>query len=571
MEKSPLPRLSHSVILVVIAVFALSCQGMHQSGAVSSNGDSASFNGVLMWKGNSSGNGLYAGETTLAPTNVNVNQFGRLGSFQADGVIMAQPLYVSDVDLADGTKHDVVIIATEHDSVYAIDARNPGAGSIWERHYVDASSGITTMVDSFGGRTTLGGEVGITGTPFIDPTSGVLYFVTAIARNGVPEQWLRAVDVRTGKDFGPGSVQVTASVPGDGKGSVNGQIAFDPTNQNQRPGLTEVNGQILVAWGSFSDWGIYHGWLMAFDPSTLQQTAVFNPTTQAQSTDAASGPSDYGGGGAFWQGGAAPSIDEAGNIYLNAADGSFNADQGGKNYGDTLLKLKLSGNSFQVVDSFTPSNAACIDLHDLELGSGGVALLPTDFTNGRKLAAVYSKEGRLFVVDTDTLGQFNAGGDNQIAQEFMIGANTCSDAITSDVAEGPTWNRLYGNASYWNGNLYAGAANTQLKQYQFQNGLLNPTPVGTSASSYGLRGGNTVVSANGNQGGIVWAYEKASTGQGILHAYDATDISKELWNSNMNGGRDGMGTGIGFATPVVANGHVLAAADTVLEIYGAIQ
>jgi hypothetical protein len=187
------------------------------------------------------------------------------------------------------------------------------------------------------------------------------------------------------------------------------------------------------------------------------------------------------------------------------------------------------------------------------------------------LAAAYSKEGRFFLVNTDTLGQFNAGGDNQIPQEFMIGANTCSDAITSDVAEGPTWNRLYGNPSYWNGNLYAAASNTQLKQYQFQNGLLNPTPEASSPSSYGLRGGNTVVSANGTQNGIVWANEKSVTGQGILHAYDATDVSNELWNSNMNGGRDGMGTGIGFATPVVADGRVLAASDNMLEIYGLLQ
>jgi hypothetical protein len=387
----------------------------------------------------------------------------------------------------------------------------------------------------------------------------------------VPEQWLRALDVRTGKDFGPGSVQITASVPGDGRGSVNGQIAFDPSNQNQRAGLTKVNGAIVIAWGSFSDWGVYHGWLMAYDPSTLKQLAVFNPTTQYQSIDAASGPSDYGGGGAFWQGGAAPAVDTEGNIFINAADGSFNADQGGNNYGDTMLKLKFNGSSFQIVDWFTPSDAACIDLHDLELGSAGVALLPTDFTNGIKLALTYSKEGRLFLVNRDTMGNYNAGGDNRIPQEFMVGQYTCSDAVTSDVAEGPTWNRLYGTASYWNGYVYAGASNQVLKQYQFQNGLLNPTPIDVSPSAYGFRGANTVVSANGTQNGIVWAYEKSVTGQGILHAYDATSVSKELWNSNMNGDRDGMLTGIGFATPVVYDGRVLTTSDNSLEIFGLLK
>lgn len=521
-----------------------------------------------MWKGDASGGGLYANESTLTPASVNVNQFGKLGSFQADGIVMGQPLYVSNLQLAQGTTYNVIIFATEHDSVYAIDADNPGAGSLWERHYLDPGSGVTTVPDNFGGRTTLGGEVGITGTPFIDSSTGALYFVTTLSRNGTPEQWLRAIDISSGNDFGPGGVKIQASVAGDGRGSANGEIAFDPTIENQRPGLMKAGGAILVGWGSFSDWGTYHGWLMAFDPSTLQLLAAFTPTPDFQAVDSAEGPADHGGGGSFWQGGAAPAVDADGNIFLDAADGSFNGDQSGNNYGDTVLKLHFTGNSFQVVDWFTPFNAACVDLYDLEIGSGGVTLLPTDITNGIKLAATISKEGRLFLVNRDTMGHFNSAGDDQIPQEFMIGNYTCSDAITGDVAEGPTWNRLYGNGSYWNGNFYAGASNLQLKQYRFENGLLNPTPVATSPSAYGLRGANTVVSANGTQNGIVWAYEKASSGQGIVHAYDATNVGNELWNSNMNGGRDALGVGIGFATPVVVNGRVIVTYDTSVGVFG---
>jgi hypothetical protein len=568
MRKHPLPLIARLSFLLTLAAYFMSCQGMQKSVPGGGLVPDANFKGVLQWKGDPSEIGLYSGETTLTPANVNVSQFGRVGSFQADGIVMGQPLYVSELTLEAGGTHNVVILTTEHDSVYAIDADNPGAGPLWERHYVDPANGITTMPDNFGGRTTLGGEVGITGTPYIDATTGVLYFVTTIARNGIPEQWLRALDIHSGKDSGPGGVQIKASVPGDGRGSANGQIAFDPSNQNQRAGLTKVNGAIVVAWGSFSDWGVYHGWLMAFDPSSLQVLAVFNATPQYQSTDWASGPSDYGGGGAFWQGGAAPAVDGNGDIYTDAADGSFNANQGGNNYGNSVLKLRLNGSSFQVVDSFTPFNAACTDLHDLELGSGGVALLPTDFTNGRKLAATYNKEGRFFLVDTDNLGKFNSGGNDQIPQEFMIGESMCSDSTTGDVAEGPGWNRLYGTASYWNGNLYAGASSLQLKQYQFSNGLLNPTPVATSPSAYGLRGANTVVSASGNQNAIVWAYEKAATNQGILHAYDATSVSKELWNSNMNAGRDALGEGIGFAIPVVTDGRVIVTYDTRVGIFG---
>jgi hypothetical protein len=524
-----------------------------------------------MWKGDSSETGLYSNENTLTAANVNASQFGKWGSFVADGIVMGQPLYVSQLDMGTAGTHNVIIFATENDSVYAIDADNPTAPALWQRQYVDPANGVTTMPDNFGGRTTLGGQVGITGTPYIDITTGAVYFVTTLSRNGVPEQWLRALDIHTGNDFGPGSVKIQASYPGDGKSSVNGQIAFDPSIQNQRAGLTKANGALIVAWGSFSDWGVYHGWLMAFDPATLNLLAVFNPTPQAQAVDAANGPADHGGGGAFWQGGAAPAVDANGNIYINAADGSFNADQGGNNYGDTMLKLQFTGTSFQIVDWFTPSDAACIDLHDLELGSAGVALLPTDFTNGSKFAVSYSKEGRLFVVNTATMGNYNAGGDNQIPQEFMVGANTCSDAITGDVAEGPTWNRLYGTPAYWNGNLYAAASNSTLKQYQFQNGLLNPTPTATSPTAYGLRGANSVVSANGTQNGIVWVNEKTAAGGGILHAYDATDVSKELWNSTMNSARDALGEGIGFATPVVADGRVIVTYDTNVGVFGLLQ
>lgn len=575
MKKNPLPRVVRSILLLSATAYFVNCQGVSTVPTQPmvppppvTNGQAG---GILMWKGDASETGLYANETTLTPANVNPSQFGKWGTFQADGLVLAQPLYLSQLDMGSAGTHNVVLVATEHDSLYAIDADNPTAPPFWERHYVDAANGVTTLPDNFGGRTTLGGEAGITGTPYVDISTGVAYFVTVLSRNGVAEQWFRAVDIHTGNDFGPGSVRIQTSVAGDGKGSVNGQIAFDPSNQNQRSGLVKVNGQIVAAWGSFSDWGVYHGWLMAFDPSTLALTAVFNPTPDFQSTDSANGPSDYGGGGAFWQGGAAPAVDANGNIYINAADGSFNADTGGRNYGDTMLKLQLTGGAFQVMDWFTPSDAACIDLHDLELGSAGVALLPTDFTNGAKLAVSYSKEGRLFLVNTDTMGHFNAGGDNQIPQEFMVGNNTCSDAITGDVAEGPDWNRLYGTPSYWNGNLYAAASNLPLKQYQFQNGLLNPTPTATSPAAYGLRGANTVVSSSGTQNAIVWAYEKAATGGGILHAYDATNVANELWNSNMNSARDKLDEGIGFAVPVVADGRVIAASDKTISIFGLLQ
>lgn len=529
-------------------------------------GSQTDFTGVLMWKGDNSKDGLYGQETKLTLSNVNPGQFGKKGSFHADGLIVAQPLYISNVDMGAAGTHNLVIIVTEHDSVYALDVDNLAAGPLWARHYVD-TNGLTVLPDNFGGRTTLGGQIGITGTPVVDPSTGALYFVTTLEDNGVPQQWLRSIDIRTGQDYGTGSVQIQASVPGDGKASVNGQIAFDPSLQNQRVGLAEWNGSILVAWGSFSDFGVYHGWLMAFDAASLKLQAVFNPTPEAQAVDPASGPADHGGGAAFWQGGAGIAIDDAGNIYLSSADGSFNADQGGKNYGDTLLKLQFDGSNFNVVDWFTPDNQACIDVDDLELGSGGVVILPTDDTNGVKLVAANSKEGRLFLTNRETLGHYNATS-NQVAQEFMVGEESCTSTTTGAAADGTGWDRLYGDPSYWNGYLYAQASNLPLKQYQFQNGLLNPTPIAESPSSSGVRGANTVVSANGNQNAIVWAYEKSATNQGLLHAYDATMVSTELWNSNMNAARDQLGTGVAFAAPVIADGRVITTSDVTLTVFG---
>jgi hypothetical protein len=533
----------------------------------------SAVNGVLKWKGDISGKGLYDQETALTPANVNVAGFGKVGTFVTDGLVMAQPLFVSNLDMGAAGVHNVVILANEHNSVYAFDVDHPGANPLWVRHYTDPANGITTEPDDFGGRTSLGGEVGITGTPVIDPATAIMYFSTMIARNGKAEQWLRAIDIRTGKDFGPGSVQVQASVPGDGRGSVNGQIAFDPSIQNQRQGLVELNGLILVSWGSFSDFGVYHGWLMAYDAATLQQRAVFNPTTKFQASDTANGPADHGGGGSFWGGGASPAIDGNGNIYQVAADGSFNADQpGGTNMGDSVIKLNLGANGFSVVDWFSPSNQACLNQADLEIGSGGVAILPAEVDPTRRLAAVINKEGRLYILNLDSLGHFNAAGDTQIPQMLLVGNRACFTGIGNEFAEGTDWQRLYGNVSYWNQNLYIGTANGPLRQFHFQGaGTVAAAPFAQSQTSYGLRGANTVVSSNGAQNGIVWALQKSPDGgRAVLHAYDATLVSRELWNSSMTG-RDVLGEGTAFAVPVVANGRVIVGVFNAAVVFAPLQ
>jgi hypothetical protein len=520
-----------------------------------------------MWKGDTSGKGTFTSETVLTPQNVNPQQFGKIATHNVDGIVMAQPLYVPGLDMGAKGKHDVVFVATEHGSVYAFDV-NGNSDPLWVRQY--AVNGAQPAPDNFGGRTTIGGEIGITGTPVIDANTGAMYFVTMLQVNGVVEQWLRAVDIKTGNDFGAGSVKIQGSFPGDGRGSNGGQIPFDPLNHNQRAGLTFANGKLIIAWGSFSDWGVYHGWVMAYDPASLQQVAVFNTSPQHQDQDYAFGPADFGGGAAVWQGGAAPSVDSAGNIYVVGADGSFNADQGGKNYGDAVIKLKLNGNAFEVVDWFGASNHSCVDPADMEIGSGGLALLPSEVGGGRSLGAVINKEGRMYVLDINNLGK-SVTGDTQIPQQFMVGVNQCFAGLGPSEAEGTGWQRLYGNAAYWNGNIYVAPANSQLRQYTIANGSVNPTPKGIAPTRTGLRGGHSVVSASGTQNAIVWTYDKGEGDRAFLHAYDANDVSRELWNSGQNFNRDAMGTGSSFGVPVVADGRILAAYGKSVAVYGLLQ
>ncbi|HYG98666.1 MAG TPA: hypothetical protein VD837_06000 [Terriglobales bacterium] len=559
-----------AVILSLLVSFG--CGGVGGASSSSRDNDSpgaALISGVLMWKGDTSGTGLYGSESKLTPAVVGGGGFGKLAQFPLDGMIMAQPLYVSGLDMGTRGKLNAVIVATEHNSVYAFDADSKSTKPLWERHYTDHANGIVPAPDNIGGRSTFGGEIGITGTPVIDPATGAMYFVTMLQRNGHTEQWLRSIDIRTGQDYGAGSVQIQASVPGDGRGSQNGQIPFDASIQNQRMGLAIASGLVVIGWGSFSDYGVYHGWLMAYDRQTLQQRAVFNPTPNYQAEDTAFGPADHGGGGSFWQGGASISVDAAGNIYVVAADGSFNAHRGGQNYGDTVLKLTLANGRFTVVDWFTPSNEACVNPADIEIGSGGVALLPESASPGRRLAAVINKEGRLYLLDTNNLGKFNPAGDTQIPQQFLVGNKACIPGMGEGFAEGPDWQRLYGNPSYWNGNLYLATSNGPLRQYKLQNGLLGTAPFAVTNKAFGVRGGNSVVSASGTQNAIVWAYDKSSDGGvAVLHAYEANDVSRELWNSNMNRGRDGMGVGVGFGTPIVADGKIITTFDKSLVIYG---
>jgi hypothetical protein len=511
--------------------------------------------GNFSWKGDPGRTGLNQNESVLKQSNVNVNTFGRLFSDPVDGVVFAQPLYVKNVAIPNQGTHDVVFIATERASVYAFDA-NAAGGPLWKRSLIDPANGVTTVPNDGKGRTGLGPEAGITGTPAIDPDTGIMYVSVMTLVNGVARHTLHALDITTGVDKFP-SKMVTASVPGTGVGTDgNGMVPFQPLPENQRAGLVLHNGVLYVAWGSFNDEGEYHGWLMAFDDNNLNLISAFNTAPDGE-------------GSSIWQSGAAPAIDAEGNIYVMTGDGhQFNANTGGKNYGDSFIKLRLVNNQLTVVDWFTPFNEHCIDVMDLDLGAGGPMLVPQQ-SGGKDILIAVGKEGRIYVLDRNNMGHFQTGSDSQILQSIVVTPNPCGAA---GFDANSTW-RMYGTPAYWNGNVYTGSAFGPLRGYRLADARL--TEFTTSNVIYEAdgqqgRGPIPVVSANGTSDPIVWTVHKRLGDQSnsVLRAFDANDLKRELYNSEQNPGRDALAGGTVFMVPLVINGKVYVTAGNRLHVFG---
>ncbi len=481
-------------------------------------------------------------ETTLTTSNVNVNQFGKLFACPVDGYIYAQPLYVAQVAIS-STTHNVVYVATENNSVYAFDADS--GTQLW---HVNLGTPVpsTDIASTYKDLTPV---IGITGTPVIDPGSSTLYVVakTKVTSNNTYHQNLHALDITTGIERPGSPVEITASVSGNGSGSSGGAIAFQPLYQLNRPGLLLLNGEIYIAFGSHGDIGPYHGWVLAYNASTLVQTAVFNTTPN-------------GSEGAIWQGGQGLVADVA-NIYFMTGNGTFNANAGGTEYGDSVVKLAtLSGLS--VSNYFTPDNQGALNQSDLDLGSGGPILLPqtTSIVGG-------GKDGILRLIDTADMGGYNSAFNGDL-QEFQ--------ATSGIIMIGPVyWN------SPSNGPLvYLWGPGDHLKAFEFLNGSFQTTPVLQSSMTSPSGNSNAAalsLSANASTSGtgIVWAsvsYSGDSNQQtvpGILRAFDATNPTTELWDSKQNVARDDVGNYAKFAPPTVVNGKVyLATFSNKLVVYG---
>jgi hypothetical protein len=497
---------------------------------------------VLTYHNDNARTGQNLNETILNTSNVNMNTFGKLFTLPADGKVDAQPLYVSNLTMSTGT-HNVVFVATEHDSVYAYDADR---GALLWRVTV-LNPGETPSDDR--GCSQVTPEIGVTATPVIDRSSGpdgTIYLV-AMSKDssGNYHQRLHALDITTGAEEFGGPVEIRATYPGTGDEGNGSTLTFDPKQHKERASLLLLNNIVYMGWSSHCDDNPYTAWIMGYDEGTLVQTRLLNITPN-------------GSEGSIWQSGAGLAADSASNIYFLTANGTadttVNAQgfPGSGDYGNAFMKLSAGSSALAVADYFNMFNTVSESNADEDLGSGGALVLPdmTDSSNVTwHLAVGAGKDQNIYLVNRDNMGQFNSG-NNRIYQQ-----------LSTPLAGGE-----FGMAAYFNNAIYYGSAGDNLKMFPFANARLTG-PSSQTLTAFGYPGTTPSVSANGSANGIVWAAENTTTA--VLHAYDAANLATELYNSNQAPkGRDHFGAGNKFISPMVANGKVYVGTTSGVGVFG---
>ena len=518
---------------------------------------------VLTYHDDAARTGQDLAETTLTPANVNAASFGEKFTDQVDGAIYAQPLYMAGVTIPGQGVHDIVIVATQHDSVYAFDADTAGP-PLWHVNFTDPAAGITSVPTLQNWQLDLMPEIGITGTPVIDPATGTLYVAakteTKNTSGSTQDTYsLHALDVTTGAEKMGGPVVIQPSVPGKGADSVKGVVPFDAYHELQRPALLLSNGVVYVSFGSLGGVPPYHGWVVGYSASTLHQDSVFN--TAPNSND----PSGSLGG--IWMGGEGPSADAQGNIYLLTGSGPFQPAKSGGSYSDSALKFTPT---LKVADYFAPQNTSYLDQKDYDLGSGGSILIPSSPGSSSNLLVGGGKLGTLFAIKTSSMGHQEKKNPNvqEIPNTFLPTAKVTSKTplIGQNIQGG-----FFTSPAYSNGYVYVQGVGDVLKQYQVRNGKL-AGPVAESTNSVGYPGANISVSSDAGSNGIVWTLENAGTrtiaGPAVLHAYNAANVGQELYNSTASAAASQAGPAVKFAVPTVANGQVYVGTKTGLTVYG---
>lgn len=534
------PRRAGRALAMFVLLFALTLRAVGAQVAVLTQ-----HNDVLR-------TGANLGETTLNTANVNINQFGKLFTRTLDGHVYAQPLYVPNVLIAGKGKHNVVYVATAHNTVYAFDADDPRQSSpLWSVNLGPSvpSSLINTP--------NILNEVGIISTPVIlasttasGNTTGRIYVVPKTLENGVQVYRIHALDIATGKPVSGSPVQVAATVPGTGDGGTT--VTFTASQQCNRPGLLLSHGYLYVAFASHEDYTPYHGWVFAYNSSNLKTTPlVFNTTPD-------------GGMGGIWMGGQGLVSDQSGNVYGIVGNGSSDAiNPGGTGYGEAFFKLLPTQGKLKVIDWFIPYDYDTLNAYDADLGSGGAMGIP-----GTRLIVGGGKWGKLYLINTDKMGHYHAGADSQIVQSFQAynGEYRGGFVFWNSPNNGP---QVY----VWGGYDYGRA-------YPFVKGALQTTPASTTGVAVSGGASNSPgmsISANGSQvgTGILWAAMSSNgdsdhaTVPGVLRAFDASNLAVELWNSDLYPARDALGNWAKFCPPTIANGKVYVATHSnQLCVYG---
>src|SRR6266404_3328157 len=515
--------------------------------------------GVVTYHNNVARDGTNTQEYALTTSTVTTTSFGKIFSCPVDGAVYTQPLWVPSLSVG-GAFRNIIFVATQHDTVYAFDADLSPCAKLWSINLLDTAhggtSGETTVPtgDVGSGFQDIQPEIGVTGTPVIDLASGTLYVVSkSEGPAGSFHQRLHALDLLNGDEKFVGPITIAASVPSTGDGSVGGILTFDPQNEHQRGALTLANGTIYIAWAAHEDRDPYHGWVIGYDAATLAQVAVFN----ADPNGSRSG---------IWMSGGAPAVDASGILYLSTGNGTFDGTSGtppNDDFGDTVMKVGTSS-GLTLVDWFTPFNQAFLDGQDVDLGSSGVVILPDQPSGPAHLLVAGGKEGRLYLLDRDAMGNYCAActtTDTNILQSFLAAP------------------AIFGTPAFWQNKLYLGGTADFLSLFAFDatTGNFNTVASSRSATSFQFPGPTPSLSAQGASGGVLWAIDSSrygvpsafGTGPAILHAYDAANLSSELWNSSLAANnRDTAGNAVKFTVPTVANGKVYIGTRTEIDVYG---
>lgn len=499
---------------------------------------------VLTFHYDNTRDGANTNESILTLNNVNPNDFGRLFTYPVDGYVFAQALIATNVTIPGQGTHDVLYVVTENDTVYAFDADKYVPTPYWTNSFLDPAAGIVAVP---GGAApgNIYPVMGITATPVIDPVTGTIYVEAKTQEtsgtNVAYVHRLHALDISTGQErtnYNSPVVISCTNYPGTGTPGQNdtdgaGHILWNGLKEHCRPALLLANGMVYICYASPGDHPPYYGWVFAYDAHTLAQKGVFNDDPNA----------GYGG---IWMTGNGAVADTNGYIYLNTGNGAYDSSS---DYGDTVLKLNGT-NGLALVDYFTPYNAAMLFSQDLDVSSAGMLLLPDSAGSASHphLLLSGSKTGALFLLDRDNMGHFNAAGDTQIVQELSgaVGGMWCSPA-------------------YFNGHVYIIGASDYLKSFTISNAAMSVSPVAQSQTAFGYA--TPTISAYGTSNAIVWAMNGAG-GNVDLHAFNATNVAQELYNSDQNPSRDNAGSAVEFTLPTVANGKVYVGAQYAVSVFG---